>query len=140
MLCTLGSRRIVGVVIAVRARGTTPKGAKPILSVLEGISLPEDLVVFVARLASYYLAPIGEVVRLALPPVDKEAARVVEEPTLFSEAKGISARQVQWVVADRGRRDVDQGGRRRVSSPISARTVRFRSRASRSSSAAHAPR
>ena len=97
VLCTLGSRRIVGVVVAVR-EGEKPKGAKPILSVLDGISLPEDLVVFVARLASYYLAPIGEVVRLALPPADKEAARVVEEPTLFSEAKGISVRQVQWVL------------------------------------------
>ena len=97
VLCTLGSRRIVGVVIAVR-QGDKPERAKPILSVLEGISLPEDLVVFVARLASYYLAPIGEVVRLALPPADKEAARVVEEPTLFSEAKGISVRQVQWVL------------------------------------------
>jgi primosomal protein N' (replication factor Y) len=97
VLCTLGSRRIVGVVIAVR-QGDKPKGAKPILSVLEGISLPPDLVAFVARLASYYLAPIGEVVRIALPPADKEAARVVEEPTLFSEAKGISVRQVQWVL------------------------------------------
>ena len=97
VLCTLGSRRIVGVVIAVR-QGEKQEGKKPILSVLEGISLPEDLVVFVARLASYYLSPIGEVVRLALPPADKEAARVVEEPTLFSEAKGISVRQVQWVL------------------------------------------
>ncbi len=97
VLCTLGTRRIVGVVIAVR-QGEKQEGKKPILSVLAGISLPEDLVVFVARLASYYLAPIGEVVRLALPPADKEAARVVEEPTLFSEAKGISVRQVQWVL------------------------------------------
>ena len=48
VLCTLGSRRIVGVVVAVR-EGEKPKGAKPILSVLDGISLPEDLVVFVAR-------------------------------------------------------------------------------------------
>lgn len=97
VLCTLGSRRIVGVVLGVR-EGEKPQGAKPILSVLEGISLPEDLVVFVARLASYYLAPIGEVVRLALPPQDKEASRAVEELTLFSEAKGIAVRQVQWVV------------------------------------------
>lgn len=97
VLCTLGSRRIVGVVLGVR-EGEKPQGAKPILSVLEGISLPEDLVVFVARLASYYLAPIGDVVRLALPPQDKEASRAVEELTLFSEAKGIAVRQVQWVV------------------------------------------
>ncbi|HSO35660.1 MAG TPA: primosomal protein N' [Labilithrix sp.] len=98
VLCTLGSRRIVGVVMAVRD-GEAPEKAKPILSVLDGISLPEDLVVFLSRLASYYLAPIGEVVRLALPPADKEAAKIVEELTLFSEAKGIATRQVQWVVA-----------------------------------------
>ena len=98
VLCTLGARRIVGVVMAVR-EGEGPDKAKPLLSVLEGISLPEPLVVFLARLASYYLAPIGEVVRLALPPADREAARIVEELTLFSEAKGIAPRQVQWVVA-----------------------------------------
>jgi primosomal protein N' (replication factor Y) len=98
VLCTLGARRIVGVVMAVR-EGEVPPKAKPVLSVLEGISLPEGLVLFLARLASYYVAPIGEVVRLALPPVDREAARIVEEPTLFSEAKGIATRQVQWVVA-----------------------------------------
>ena len=97
VLCTLGSRRIVGVVLGVR-EGERPEGAKPLLSVLDGISLPEDLVVFLARLGSYYLAPIGEVVRLALPPADKEAAKAVEELTLFSEAKGISSRKVQWVV------------------------------------------
>lgn len=97
VVCTLGSRRIVGVVVAVR-EGEKPEGAKPLISVLEGISMPEDLVVFVARLASYYLAPIGEVVKLALPPADKESARAVEELTLFSSAKGISARKVQWVV------------------------------------------
>ena len=98
VLCTLGARRIVGVVMAVR-EGEKPKGAKPILSVLDGISLPEDLVALLSRLASYYLAPIGDVVKLALPPADKEAAKVVEELTLFSEAKGISSRKVQWVVA-----------------------------------------
>ena len=98
VLCTVGTRRIVGVVMAVRA-GEVPDRAKPVLSVLEGISLPEDVVVFLARLASYYLAPIGDVVRLALPPADREAAKIVEELTLFSEAKGIAPRQVQWVVA-----------------------------------------
>lgn len=97
VLCTLGARRIVGVIIALR-EGEKPRGAKPLLSVIEGISLPDDLVTFLARLASYYLAPIGEVVRLALPPADKDAAKAVEELTLFSEAKGISSRKVQWVV------------------------------------------
>ncbi|MCW5771637.1 MAG: DEAD/DEAH box helicase [Rhodospirillaceae bacterium] len=69
------------------------------LDVLDGVDLPEDLVTFLGRLASYYLAPIGEVVRLALPPVDREAARAVEAPTLFSTAKGVATRKVQWVTA-----------------------------------------
>jgi len=98
VLCTLGSRRIVGVVMAVR-EGEAPEKPKPLLSVLDGISLPEDLVIFLARLASYYLASIGEVVKLALPPADKEAAKIVEDLTLFSQAKGVSTRQVQWVTA-----------------------------------------
>ncbi|MBX3209149.1 MAG: primosomal protein N', partial [Labilithrix sp.] len=98
VLCTIGSRRIVGVVVGLR-RGASPAKAKPVLEVLEGVDLPDDLVTFLGRLASYYLAPIGEVVRLALPPVDREAARAVEEPTLFSTAKGVAARKVQWVTA-----------------------------------------
>jgi primosomal protein N' (replication factor Y) len=99
VLCTIGSRRIIGVVVGLR-RGEAPPKAKPLLDVLDGVSLPEDLVTFLGRLANYYLAPIGEVVRLALPPVDRETTRVVEEPTLFSTTKGIAApRKVQWVEA-----------------------------------------
>ena len=98
VLCTVGGRRIVGVVLGVR-EGEPPASPKPILSVLEGVSLPEDLLAFLQRLSSYYLAPIGEVVRLAMPPEDRQATRAVEEPTLFSNAKGIAPRRVQWVLA-----------------------------------------
>ena len=98
VLCTVGSRRMVGVAMVIR-EGEPPPKAKPLLSVLDGVSLPESLVTFLSRLASYYLAPIGDVVKLALPPEDRDTARIVEEPMLFSEAKGISARQVQWVTA-----------------------------------------
>lgn len=102
VLCTIGSRRVVGVVMHTR-RGEPPPTGKPLLEVLEGVSLPDDLLAFLQKLASYYLAPIGEVIRLALPPVDREAARAVEEPTLFSTLnatkKGVSHRKVQWVEA-----------------------------------------
>ena len=98
VLCTLGSRRIVGVVVASR-RGEPPEGGKPLLDVFDTVSLPEDLMTFLGRLASYYLAPIGEVVRLALPPNDRETEKAVEAPTLFGAAKGISTRKVQWVHA-----------------------------------------
>lgn len=98
VVCTLGGRRIVGVVVD-RRTGEPPPKAKPILDVLEEGSLPEDLVKFLARLAHYYLAPIGEVMRLALPPLDRDAAEAVEEPTLFTVKKGVSTRKVPWVVA-----------------------------------------
>jgi primosomal protein N' (replication factor Y) len=103
VLCTVGGRRLVGVVVTTR-RGEPPPNGKPLLDVLDGIALPEDLVAFLSRLANYYLAPIGDVMRLALPPVDRETVRAVEEPTLFSmvkdgtRIKGVAPRKVQWVV------------------------------------------
>lgn len=113
VLCMVGARRIVGVVVGVRD-GEPPAAAKPILSVLAGVTLPEDLVTFMLRLSSYYLAPIGEVMRLALPPADRETARAVEEPTLFSTAKGLSARKVQWVVPTDAVETSIKGGATRV--------------------------
>jgi len=114
VLCTVGARRLVGVVVALR-HGEPPPAAKPIVSVLDGVSLPEDLVTFLIRLSSYYLAPIGEVFRLALPPIDREAVAAVEEPTLFSTAKGIATRQVQWVVpTDAVEQSIKGGGATRV--------------------------
>ena len=57
-------------------------------------TIPDDLLTFLREIASYYLAPLGEVVRLALPPVDRKAAAAVAEPTLFGDEKkrGLSAR------------------------------------------------
>ena len=98
VVCTLGGRRIVGVVVE-RRTGEAPEKAKPLLDVLDEVSLPEDLVKFLLRLAHYYLAPIGEVMRLALPPLDRDAAEAVEELSLFSVKKGVSTRKVPWVVA-----------------------------------------
>jgi primosomal protein N' (replication factor Y) len=97
-VCTIGSRRVIGVIVGLR-RGEVAPRTKPLVELLEGGSLPEDLVAFLLKLSSYYLSPIGEVARLASPPIDREAARAVEAPTLFSEAKGIATRRVQWVVA-----------------------------------------
>lgn len=96
VVCTLGSRRVVGVVMSLH-RGAPKKGTKPVLEALDGPSLPGELVAFLSRVSSYYLAPIGEVVKLALPPLDRETVRAVTEPTLFSLDKGIAPRRVQWV-------------------------------------------
>ena len=98
VVCPFGGRRLVGVVLAVR-EGDPPKGAKAIARTVDDEpSVPGDLLAFLRDLATYYFAPIGEVVRLALPPVDRDTAREVDEPTLFGEVRGVGARRIQWVV------------------------------------------
>jgi len=97
VVCALGGRRVMGVVLAVR-EGEPPANAKAILHAGDDEpALPEDLLAFLKDLATYYFAPIGEVVRLALPPVDRDTARETIEPSLFGEARGVGARRVQWV-------------------------------------------
>ena len=97
VVCPFGARRMVGVVLATR-EGEPPGRVKSLARVLDTEpALPEDLLAFLRDLAAYYFAPIGEVVRLALPPIDREAAREVAAPSLFGEAGGVGARRVQWV-------------------------------------------
>jgi primosomal protein N' (replication factor Y) len=99
VLCPFGARRLVGVVIEAR-EGEPPPKVRPIEEVLEGASLPADLLSFLCEVARYYFAPIGEVMKLALPPLDRETARMLAEPTLFDRGvRGVGARKVQWVVA-----------------------------------------
>ncbi len=81
--------------------GEAPKGAKPIAQVLdEPPAIPEDSLAFLRDLAAYYFAPIGEVVRLALPPLERDTARELTEPGLFDQGReGSASRTVQWVTA-----------------------------------------
>jgi primosomal protein N' (replication factor Y) len=98
VVCSFGARRLVGVVLAAR-EGEPPPRAKAITRVVDlEPAIPEDLLAFLRDLAAYYLAPIGEVVRLALPPVERATARELSDPTLFSDARGVAVRSVQWVV------------------------------------------
>ncbi len=88
----------MGVVLAVRD-GDPPKGSKAIARVVDvAPAVPPDLLAFLAELASYYFAPIGEVVRLALPPVERETAEELDQPSLFARPRGVGTRRVQWVV------------------------------------------
>ena len=91
-----GGRKLVGVVVD-RREGEPPKGVKRVLSAPDADpSLPEDLLSFLRDLASYYFAPIGDVLKLALPPPDKATQGQLGEPSLFADAKGISPRRVAW--------------------------------------------
>jgi primosomal protein N' (replication factor Y) len=99
VICPFGSRRLLGVVLSI-AEKEAPPGVRPIARVVdETPSIPEDLLAFLRDLSSYYFAPLGEVVRLALPPVDRDIAREVETPNLFDAPAGLADRRVLWVVA-----------------------------------------
>jgi primosomal protein N' (replication factor Y) len=100
VVCAIGARRVVGVVLAVR-EGEPPANVKALASIVgDEPAVPADLLAFLRDVASYYLAPIGEVMRLALPPIERDVARELEAPTLFgSKAKGVGTRKVQWVTA-----------------------------------------
>lgn len=83
VLCEFGRRRVLGVVLDV---GDGPleipeEKLKPIEAVVDAAPvLPEELLAFLVELAKYYFAPIGEVMRLALPAVERTS--VTDEGTL----------------------------------------------------------
>jgi len=83
VLCELGKRRVLGVVLDVSDR--EPEIAvdrlKPIRAVVDAEPvLPEELLGFLQEIARYYLAPVGEVMELALPAVERSAALAVNAP------------------------------------------------------------
>ncbi|CAN5654608.1 primosomal protein N' [soil metagenome] len=98
----LGSRRELGVLLA-RHEGEPPPRVRSILAAPDALpALPPDLLEFLRELSQYYLAPIGEVLRLALPPIDRSVQEVLEEPSLFGTTKGVAEAQVTWVEVDEG--------------------------------------
>ena len=102
VLVPLGPRRALGVVLAVR-EGEPPPKVRAILGAPdEEPAVPVDLLEFLRELSSYYLAPLGEVLRLALPPMERELAQAMKERTLFDKPTGVGTRQVQWVEVDAG--------------------------------------
>jgi len=98
-VCPFGSRRMIGVVLGTR-RGPPPPRLRAILDVVDvEPALPLDLLAFAGSVAEYYYAPIGDVVRLALPPVERATRRATEEPSLFGgPSGGVGPKIVQWAV------------------------------------------
>ncbi len=104
VLVPLGTRRVVGVVLEKREGEPPPKVRDVLRAPDEAPAVPSELLEMLRELASYYLAPIGDVLRLALPPLERDLAKdVAAQPTLFDAVKGVGARQVQWVEPDEGR-------------------------------------
>lgn len=74
VVCSLRSRQVFGVVLELGtgAAPGVPHKLKPLLAVVEEHpAVPEELLGFLQALASYYLAPIGEVLRLAVPQLER---------------------------------------------------------------------
>jgi len=74
VLVPFGPRRLLGVVIEVRPRKDTDVKLKEIVAIVDRTPvLPPELLAFLREVASYYLAPLGEVMALALPAVERKS-------------------------------------------------------------------
>lgn len=100
VLCEFGRRKVLGVVLETMPEappGLDPARVKPLLAVLDrDPALPPELLRFLVELANYYLAPIGEVLRLALPQLERERLAEASDQQLFEGAAiGVVGRMVQ---------------------------------------------
>jgi primosomal protein N' len=99
VLCQFGPRKTLGVVLDVSDRELNFDRAKlkPITAIVddEPVLFPE-LLGFLRELAAYYLAPIGEVLRMALPALERTQVRALHDA---GQAESLKSRTV-------GRREV----------------------------------
>lgn len=83
VLVELGRRKCLGVIIDTQNEAPPDfpeEKIKPILHLLgEEKALPDELRKFLLELARYYIEPIGEVVRLALPALERTTAEELEK-------------------------------------------------------------
>ncbi len=90
VVCAFRGRSVVGVVLEVGTGdpGFDAKKLKPIRAVVdEEPVVPGELLDFLRQLAAYYLAPVGEVMRLAVPAMERSAARALESQNLGAEKR-----------------------------------------------------
>jgi primosomal protein N' (replication factor Y) len=108
VLCELGRRKLFGVVLAVEERALPDGGMriKPIEAVVDREPVvPLELLSFLRELAHYYFAPIGEVLRLALPAVEREQVRNLSQQgelglgDRLAGVKQVGGRRVAWAKA-----------------------------------------
>jgi primosomal protein N' (replication factor Y) len=97
VVCELGRRQLIGVVLQVADREPEIAVAKlkPLGRFVESEpALPEELLDFLIELSRYYLAPIGEVLRLALPAVERTPG---SQEALFGTQAKLIGRVMQQV-------------------------------------------
>jgi primosomal protein N' (replication factor Y) (superfamily II helicase) len=105
VVCGFRGRRIMGVVLEV-ADGVPDVAIdklKPILAVVDTVPVvPAELLGFACELASYYLAPIGEVMRLAVPAIERTRAKALRGEGLLDARTRAVGRAQSYVEAARG--------------------------------------
>jgi primosomal protein N' (replication factor Y) len=104
VVCDFGRRRLLGVVLAVKgeAPDIAAERLKPVLGVVESEPVvPAELLEFLRELSEYYLAPVGEVLRLALPALARsEKARLGERGLLDGARVNAVGRLIQIAALD----------------------------------------
>jgi primosomal protein N' (replication factor Y) len=110
VVCPLRGRQCLGVVLSLGPRpASAPKRLQAIGALVDDTpALPEELLRFMRELADYYLAPIGEVMRAALPAVPRDKLANLRVPgELFAlervdGAKELAVRKVLYACATDG--------------------------------------
>ena len=104
VLVSFARRQTIGVVLSAGEREMPAHLTKvaPIQGVLDDEPvLPAELVRFLIELSAYYFAPIGEVLRLSLPAIEREKARALSasgaDVSALARAKQVGGRVVQMV-------------------------------------------
>ena len=90
VLCDFGRRKVLGVVLEVSdGEPDVPREKlKPLRAVVgDEPVIPEELLSFLLELARYYVAPIGEVMRLALPAVERSTLDALGREGLLDKMK-----------------------------------------------------
>jgi primosomal protein N' (replication factor Y) (superfamily II helicase) len=103
VLVELGRRRVVGVVLARKEQG--PAAGVRIKNLLDVVErdpvVPLELLRFLEELSRYYFAPVGEVLRLALPGIERDDAERLEGRGLGGAVVGqvVGGRRVRFATA-----------------------------------------
>lgn len=103
--CEFGRRKVLGIVLEVGdGEPDVPADKlKPIRAVVDPEPvLPEELLSFLRELARYYLAPVGEVMRLALPAVERDARLGLNEELPRARTVGRLVQVARALDADPG--------------------------------------
>jgi len=101
VLVEFGKRRVLGVVIDVSADAPDipPEKIKPLRAIVDPEPvLPDELMGFLLELARYYISPIGEVIELAVPAVERTSAEALSKQESF-RAERVIGRLIERVSA-----------------------------------------